>query len=91
MQPSFWGSVKDAANNIVFLVIAILAGISLIPQMIVDAKLGWIQPVFIVVALFISIILEAWTDHTKDSKFVELQHLNLDEDVPVLRGKRGQT
>lgn len=90
-QPSFWGSVKDAANNMVFLVIAILAGISLIPQMIVDAKLGWIQPVFIVVALFISIILEAWSDHNKDSKFVELQHLNLDEDVPVLRGKRGQT
>lgn len=59
--------------------------------MIVEPKTGWIQPVFIIVALFVSVILQSWSDHNKDTKFVELQHLNLEEDVPVLRGKKGQT
>ena len=57
--------------------------------MIVEPSVGWIEGVFIVVGLVLSIMISACIDFNKDKKFVQLQSLNREEDVPVLRGKHG--
>ena len=57
--------------------------------MIVEPKSGWVEGVFILVALFISVLITALNDYSKDRKFVDLQSLNREESLPVLRGKNG--
>ena len=83
--------MKDALNDRLILLVAIFAIISMIPGMIVEPSTGWVEGVFIIVALFIGVLISAWMDHSKDSKFVELQSLNRNEEIPVLRGKAGST
>ena len=51
---------------------AIFAVISIIPGMVVEPKSGWVEGVFILVALFIQVLITAWSDFNKGSKFVEL-------------------
>lgn len=89
MRPPFCDSLKDALNDRIILLVAIFAILSMIPGMVVEAKTGWMEGVAILGALFIGVLISAWNDHAKDRKFVELQHLNRDEDLPCLRGKRG--
>ena len=59
--------------------------------MVVEPKSGWVEGVFILIALFIQVLITAWSDYNKDTKFVELQSMNREESLPVLRGKRGST
>ena len=59
--------------------------------MVVEPKSGWVEGVFILIALFIQVLITAWSDYNKDSKFVMLQSMNREESLPVLRGKRGST
>lgn len=68
-----------------------MAVVSIIPGMIVKPSDGWLEGVAILAALFISVLLTAWNDYSKDSKFIELQSMNREEDIPVLRGKRLST
>ena len=89
MKPPFFDSLKDALNDRLLLLVAIFAVVSIIPGMIVSAKKGWIEGVFIIVALIVQVLITAWNDHNKDDKFVKLQSLNREESLPVLRGKRG--
>ena len=70
-------------------IVAIFAVISIIPGMVVDPAQGWVEGVFILVALLVQVIISAYADYKKDKKFVQLQSLNRDENLPVTRGKRG--
>jgi Ca2+-transporting ATPase len=76
-------------NDRILLLVAIFAVLSIIPGMIVEPKNGWIEGIFILAALFIQVLITSWNDYVKDSKFIELQSLNREENLPVLRGKRG--
>ena len=64
--------MKDALNDRVMLLVAIFAVISIIPGMVVHPATGWIEGVFILVALIIQVIITAYNDYKKDQKFVEL-------------------
>ena len=76
-------------NDLILLIVAIFAFLSIIPGMIVEPANGWVEGVFIIAALFIQVLITAWNDYTKDSKFIQLQSLNREENLPVLRGKKG--
>jgi hypothetical protein len=89
VNPPFFDSVKDALNDRILMLVAIMAVVSIIPGMVVSPKNGWVEGVFILVALFVQVLITAWTDSNKDNKFVQLQNLNREESLPVLRGKRG--
>jgi len=89
-RPPFFDSVKDSLNDRILLLVAIFAVISIIPGMIVDAARGWVEGVFILVALIVQVLITAYNDYRKDKKFVLLQNLNREEQLPVIRGKRGQ-
>ena len=89
VSPPFFDSVKDALNDRILMLVAVFAVISIIPGMVVSPKNGWVEGVFILVALFVQVLITAWNDHNKDEKFVTLQNLNREESLPVLRGKRG--
>ena len=80
----------DSLNDRIMLVVAILAVVSIIPGMVVNPAVGWVEGVFIIVALFIQVLITAWNDYAKDSKFINLQSLNREESLPVLRGKNHQ-
>lgn len=82
--------MKDALNDRILMLVAIMAVVSIIPGMVVSPKNGWVEGVFILVALFVQVLITAWNDSNKDSKFVQLQNLCREESLPVLRGKRGQ-
>ena len=71
------------------LLVALFAVLSIIPGMIVEPKSGWIEGVFILIALFVQVLMAALNDYKKDSKFIELQSMNREESLPVLRGKQG--
>jgi len=45
--------VKDAINDRILFLVAIFAVISIIPGMIVDPAKGWVEGVFILVALLV--------------------------------------
>ena len=87
---AFWESVKDALNDRITMLVAIFAVISIIPGMVVDPAIGWCEGVFILVALLVQVLITAWNDRKKDQKFIDLQNLNREESLPVVRGKRGQ-
>lgn len=87
--PPFKDSMKDAMNDRILLVVAVFAILSIIPGMIVEAATGWVEGVFILIALFVQVLITAFNDYSKDKKFVQLQSLNRDEELPVLRGKKG--
>jgi Ca2+-transporting ATPase len=89
VSPPFFDSVKDALNDRILMLVAVFAVISIIPGMVVSPKNGWVEGVFILIALFVQVLITAWNDHSKDEKFVTLQNLNREESLPVLRGKRG--
>lgn len=72
-RPPFFDSVKDALNDRLILLVAIFAVISIIPGMIVEPAKGWIEGVFILAALIVGVMITAWNDYSKDTKFVELQ------------------
>ena len=76
--------MKDALKDRILLLVALFAVLSIIPGMIVEPKSGWIEGVFILVALFVQVLVTALNDHSKDSKFVELQSKNRDETLPVI-------
>ena len=88
-RPPFFDSLKDSLNDRIILLVGIFAILSIIPGMVVEPANGWVEGVFILVALCIQILITAWNDHSKDKKFVELQSMNREENVPVLRGKKG--
>ena len=89
-QPApFWDSLKDSINDKIILLVGIFAILSIIPGMVVEPSNGWIEGVFILVGLLIQVLIASWNDYSKDNKFVELQSMNREEDVPVLRGKKG--
>ncbi len=89
VNPPFFDSVKDALNDRILMLVAIMAVVSIIPGMVVSPKNGWVEGVFILVALFVQVLITAWNDSNKDNKFVQLQNLCREESLPVLRGKRG--
>ena len=89
-KPPFFDSVKDALNDRILLLVAIFAVISIIPGMVVEPAQGWIEGVIIIVAMALQILITAISDYRKDKKFVELQSMNREESLPVIRGKRGQ-
>lgn len=89
VHPPFFDSVKDALNDRILMLVAIMAVVSIIPGMVVSPKNGWVEGVFILVALFVQVLITAWNDSNKDNKFVQLQNLCREESLPVLRGKRG--
>jgi len=82
-------SFKEALNDRLLLLIAIFAIVSIIPGMIIHPKTGWLEGCIIFGALIIQVIISSYNDFTKDTKFIELQSLNRDEMIPVIRGKRG--
>ena len=86
---NFCASVKDALNDRLLLLVAIFAVISIIPGMIIHPKTGWLEGCIIFVALFIQVLISSYNDYSKDSKFIQLQSMNRDEELPVIRGKRG--
>lgn len=90
-RPPFFDSVKDALNDRLIMLVGIFAILSIIPGMIVEPKTGWVEGVFILAALVVGVLITAWNDYSKDTKFVELQSLNRKEELPVLRGKVGST
>lgn len=57
--------------------------------MIVEPKTGWVNGLFILIALFVQILITAYNDHNKDTKFVRLQSKNNKEMVTTIRGKHG--
>jgi len=69
-DPAFWESVKDALNDRIIILVALFAIISIIPGMVVRPKDGWMEGVFILVGLVVSVIISAWNDQKKDQKFV---------------------
>ena len=81
--------MKDSLNDRIIILVGIFAVLSIIPGMIVEPSNGWIEGVFILVGLLIQVLIASWNDYSKDNKFVELQSKNREEDVPVLRGKKG--
>ena len=88
-RPPFIDSLKDSLNDRIIILVGIFAVLSIIPGMIVEPSNGWIEGVFILVGLLIQVLIASWNDYSKDNKFVELQSMNREEDVPVLRGKKG--
>jgi len=88
-RASFRESLWDSLNDRILLLVAIFAVLSIIPGMLVEPKNGWIEGIFILAALFIQVLITSWNDYVKDSKFIELQSLNREENLPVLRGKKG--
>ena len=89
VRASFRESLWDSLNDRILLLVAIFAVLSIIPGMLVEPKNGWIEGIFILAALFIQVLITSWNDYVKDSKFIELQSLNREENLPVLRGKKG--
>jgi len=87
-KPPIWQSIKGALDMLL-VIVAIFAVISIIPGMVVDPAQGWVEGVFILAALFVQVMISAYADYKKDKKFVQLQSLNRDESLPVTRGKRG--
>lgn len=53
VRPAFWDSVKDSANDRILFLVAIFAVISIIPTMVVEPKTGWVNGLFILIALCI--------------------------------------
>ena len=90
-RPPFFESLKDSLNDRIIILVGIFAILSIIPGMVVEPSTGWIEGVFILVALCIQVLITSWNDYSKDTKFVELQSLNRKEELPVLRGKVGST
>ena len=71
-KPPFFDSLKDSMNDRIILLVGIFAIISIIPGMVVEPSNGWVEGVFILVALCIQVLITAWNDYSKDSKFVQL-------------------
>ena len=59
-RPPFFDSVKDALNDRILLLVAIFAVLSIIPGMIVNPAIGWVEGVFILIALFVQVLISAW-------------------------------
>lgn len=53
------------------------------------ATLG--EGIAIVFTTFILIVITATADYIKDKKFIELQSILKEEDIPVIRGKQSAT
>ena len=87
--PSFFDSVKEALNEKILWVIGIFAILSIISGVIYNPQKGWIEGVSILVALFILVLISSFMDITKDQTFVRLQQYSLNEDMHIIRGKRG--
>lgn len=68
--PPFGDSLVDALNDRILVLTAGFAVLSIITGMIYDWRLGWREGVFILIALFLGVLITAWNDHTKDTKFV---------------------
>lgn len=88
-RPPFIDSLKDSLNDRIIILVGIFAVLSIIPGMCVEPSNGWVEGVFILVGLVVQVLISSWNDYSKDNKFVELQSMNREEDVPVLRGKKG--
>jgi len=52
-RPPFFDSLKDALNDRILLIVAILAVLSIIPGMVINPASGWVEGVFILIALFV--------------------------------------
>lgn len=79
----------DALNDRILLVTACMGFLSMITGMIYYPKTGWISGFFIIVALAVSVLITAVNDYSKDTRFVKLQSLASNEELPVIRGKEG--
>ena len=88
-MPGFLDSLKEALNEKILFVIAIMAVLSIITGMIYTPTTGWIEGVSILVALFILVLISSLNDLSKDKTFVKLQSLALDESLTTIRGKVG--
>ena len=88
-MPGFLSSLKEALNEKILFVIAIMAVLSIITGVIYTPTTGWIEGVSILIALFILVLLTSLNDLSKDKTFVRLQGLALDESVTTIRGKIG--
>ena len=88
-MPGFLDSLKEALNEKILFVIAIMAVLSIITGMIYTPTTGWIEGVSILVALFVLVLISSLNDLSKDKTFVKLQSLALDESLTTIRGKIG--
>lgn len=71
-RASYWDSVKDTLNDRILICVAFFAVVSIIPGMIVEPSIGWLEGVVITVALIIQVMITAANDYSKDSKFIKL-------------------
>lgn len=71
-RPPFFDSLKDSLNDRIIILVGIFAILSIIPGMCVEPSNGWVEGVFILVALCIQVLITAWNDYSKDNKFVQL-------------------
>ena len=88
-RPPFFDSLKDALNDRIILLVGIFAILSIIPGMCVEPSNGWWEGCAIIIVLAIQVLITSRNDYFKDNMFVDLQSKNREEDVPVLRGKKG--
>jgi magnesium-transporting ATPase (P-type) len=88
--PSYWESLKEAIEDKILLVLAICAALSIIFGMVYSPKTGWVEGVSIYVVVVIMVMITSLNDYAKDVRFVELQAVARDTDLPVFRGKMGQ-
>jgi Ca2+-transporting ATPase len=52
--------------------VAIFAIISIIPGMIIHPATGWLEGTIMLAALILQVLISAYNDYNKDSKFIEL-------------------
>jgi uncharacterized membrane protein (DUF485 family) len=80
----------EAINSKIYLFLAIAAFLTVITGMIGQGvQWGWMQGVSIYVAMLTVIIVQAVNDLIKDKNFVKLQNELKNEDISVIRGKKG--
>lgn len=80
----------EAINSKIYLFLAIAAFLTVITGMIGQGvQWGWMQGVSIYVAMLTVIIVQAVNDLIKDKNFVKLQNEFKNEDISVIRGKKG--
>lgn len=90
--PRLLDSIKESLDNRILLALAIAAFFTIITGMIVEGpKWGWAKGFSIYIAILVIVSVSALNDWIKDKNFVKLQSKVKNEDITVIRGKKGAT
>lgn len=94
----FWGSLKQQLTDKVWIVVFVAALISAVCNFFAkstgDSVVsfdGFIQGISVIFTGVLMLMAKTYFDILKDSRFIELQSLIKDADLPVIRGKFGAT